>query len=203
MYRPPAFASDDRAALHAAIRARVFATIAVTIDGALALAYAPVVLDAERNGVRFHLARNNPVAEVTDGTPLALSFLGPDAYVSPDWYETAGRVPTWNYVAIEGRGRARRVEGDALRRMLVDLSAVEEEKLLPKRPWTIDKVPADKMAGLLSAIVGFEVVFETLEGKFKLSQNVSAGDASGVIEGMEARGDSVSVAMAHAMRGAR
>ena len=49
-----------------------------------------------------------------------------------------------------------------------DLSAVEEEKLRPKAPWIIDKVPPDKMVGLLNAIVGFEVAFETLQGKFKL-----------------------------------
>lgn len=200
MYRPAAFAVDDREAIRAVIRARVFATITAVIDGAVAFAYAPVVLDAARNAVRFHLARNNPLADLPEGTALALSFLGPDAYVSPDWYETAGRVPTWNYVAVEGRGRARRLSGDALRDLLIDLSAVEEEKLLPKKPWTIDKVPADKMAGLLNAIVGFEIVFERLEGKFKLSQNVPAGDVAGVIDGLERRGDAASVATAKRMR---
>jgi transcriptional regulator len=203
MYRPSAFASDDRAALHAVVRARVFATVTAVIDGTAAFAYAPVVLNAGRNAVRFHLARNNPVASIADGTPLALSFLGPDAYVSPDWYETSGHVPTWNYVAVEGRGLARRVDGETLRQMLADLSAMEEDKLLPKKPWTIDKVPAEKMAGLLNAIVGFEVVFETLEGKFKLSQNATAGDVAGVINGMESRGDAPSNAVARAMRMAR
>lgn len=203
MYRPAAFAADDLARLHDLIRTRVFATVAAVIDGRVAFAYAPVVLDAASNAVRFHLARNNPLAVVTDGTPLALSFLGPDAYVSPDWYETAGRVPTWNYTAVEGRGAARRLSGDALRDLLVDLSAVEEEKLRPKTPWTIDKVPAEKMAGLLNAIVGLEVVFETLEGKFKLSQNVPPGDAAGVIDGMRTRGDAASAAVAQAMQDAR
>ncbi|MBL6852909.1 MAG: FMN-binding negative transcriptional regulator [Alphaproteobacteria bacterium] len=203
MYRPPAFASDDRAAIHAVIRQRVFGTLAAVVDGTVAFAYAPVVLDAARNAVRFHLARANPLAALADGTELTLSFVGPDAYVSPDWYETRGRVPTWNYVAVEGRGRARRLEGTALRQLLVDVSAAEETKLLPKAPWTIDKVPADKLAGLLNAIVGFEVTFETLEGKFKLSQNVPAGDVARVIDGLVARGDPASMAVAHAMRPAR
>jgi transcriptional regulator len=203
MYRPAAFAIDDRGAIHAVIRKHVFATVAAIIDGAVAFAYAPVVLDEKKNAVRFHLARLNPVATVPDGTPLALSFLGPDAYVSPDWYETQGRVPTWNYVAVEGRGLARRVDGEALRQMLVDLSAAEEEKLLPKKPWTIDKVQESKMDGLLAAIVGFEVVFDALEGKLKLSQNVSPTDIAGVIDGMEARGDAASTAVVRAMRAAR
>lgn len=204
MYRPPAFASDDRAAIYAVIRERVFATVAAVIDGAIAFAYAPVVLDAPRNAVRFHLARNNPVALVADDTPLALSFVGPDAYISPDWYETPGMVPTWNYLAIEGRGRAHRIEDhDSLRQLLADVTAAEEAKLLPKTPWTIDKVPEPKMTTLLNAIVGFEVAFESLEGKFKLSQNIKPEDASGACRGLDQRGDAACVAVAKAMRAAR
>jgi len=204
MYRPPHFVVDDIARLHDVVRERVFATVATLIDGHIAFAYAPVVLDAGRNAARFHLARNNPVANVADGTPLAVSFVGPDAYISPDWYETAGMVPTWNYIAVEGRGRVRRIEEhDALRQLLADVTLVEEAKLLPKQPWTVDKVPEPRMANLLNAIVGFELVFERLEGKFKLSQNIKPEDASGAWRGLEARGDAASLAVAKAMRATR
>lgn len=59
------------------------------------------------------------------------------------------------------------------------------------------------MGALMSAIVGFSVRFEALEGKFKLSQNVTPEDAEGVILGMEQRGDPASVMIAKAMRGTR
>ena len=206
MYRPPAFATDDASALHGIIRSRAFATVACVEKGALQLAYAPVVLDADQGtlgSARFHLAGNNPLAAVADDTPMMLSFLGPDAYVSPDWYETPGRVPTWNYIAVEGRGAARRLDRDALRQLLVDLSAAEEKKLLPKPPWTIDKVPEEKMAGLLNAIAGFSVRFESLEGKFKLSQNVPSEDAEGVMRGLIGRGEAGSRSVARAMRKTR
>jgi len=203
MYRPPAFASDDLATLHGVIRARVFATVATVIDGTVALAYAPVVLDEARNAVRFHLARGNPVAAMADGKAVVLSLVGPDAYVSPDWYQTQGMVPTWNYVAVEGRGRVRRVEGDALRRLLADVTAAEEVKLMPKAPWTTDKVPEPKMTNLLGAIVGFEVALESLEGKFKLSQNIKPEDAAGALRGLEARDDAASRAVAELMRKTR
>ena len=206
MYRPPAFATNDIAALHEAIRARVFATVACVVDGAIAFAYAPVVLDADAGShgtVRFHLAGNNPLANIADRTALQISFLGPDAYVSPDWYETKGRVPTWNYLAVEGRGAAKRLNSDGLRQLLVDLSAVEESKLLPKKPWTIDKVPEEKMGPLMNAIMGFSVRFETLEGKFKLSQNVPREDAEGVMRGLVQRDDPQSRAVAREMRKTR
>ena len=199
MYRPSAFAVDDIPKLHTFIRQRSFATIAIA---GVHFAYAPVVLN--ENGalgrVRFHLARGNPVAALADGAMLHFSFLEADAYVSPDWYESKGRVPTWNYIAVEGRGVARKLDGGELRQLLIDLSAEQEDALRPKPPWTIDKVAVERMSALLNAIDGFEVAFENLEGKFKLSQNMPAADIASVIANLEARGDAASLAVAAEMR---
>ena len=202
MYRPPAFAVDDVGALQAFIRAQPFATLAAIVDGAVQFAYAPVAIGADGTA-RFHIARANPLAQLADGTAVRLSFLGAHAYVSPDWYEVPTRVPTWNYSAVEGQGALRKLDDEALHRLLVDLSALEEARLLPKKPWTIDKVPQERMAGLLNAIVGFCVRFETLEGKFKLSQNVTAEDFAGVLRGLDGRSDARSAAVAQAMRKTR
>ncbi|HEY4941906.1 MAG TPA: FMN-binding negative transcriptional regulator [Rhizomicrobium sp.] len=202
MYRPPAFAVDDVDTLHVFIREQPFATLAAMIDGAVQFAYAPVVIAPDgTNGVaRFHLAAGNPLARLADGTAVRLSFLGANAYVSPDWYETPTRVPTWNYLAVEGQGAVRRLDRNELQTLLIDLSAAEETKLLPKKPWTIDKVPAERLAALLNAIAGFSVRLETLDGKFKLSQNTTAADIAGVVCGLDARGDAASRAVAEAMR---
>lgn len=205
MYRPRAFVVDDVASLHAVIRESVFATIAVVDDGAVQFAYAPVVLDSGTGmgTIRFHLAKANAVAALVDDARLAVTFTGADAYVSPDWYESEGLVPTWNYIAVEGTGIARRLDEQALHRLLEELSAAEEAKLLPKAPWTLAKVEPRRLDALLQAIVGFELRFETLQGKFKLSQDKRATDMEGVIQGLEARGDARSLAVANAMRAAR
>ncbi len=202
MYRPPAFAVDDLTWLHAAIRTYPFATIAMAKDGLVRFAYAPVVLDASRSNLgtlRFHLARSNALAVANDAT-LSFSFRGPDAYVSPDWYETKGLVPTWNYIALEATGIARRVMGMELRQLLIDLSAMEEAQLHPKPAWEIDKVPQERLSQLMTAIVGFSVPLDTLQGKFKLSQDKRLEDVTGVIAGLEARNTPASNAVAGAMR---
>lgn len=202
MYRPPAYAVDDPLWLHAAIRAYPFATIAAASGGSVAFAYAPVVLDTGAlpfGKLRFHLARGNALA-AAHGATLFFSFKGPDAYVSPDWYESKALVPTWNYVAVEASGTARRVEGEELRTLLVDLSAVQEDQLRPKAPWLIDKVPQERIAALMNAITGFEVPLKTLQGKFKLSQDKKREDVEGVIAGLEARGTPGASAAARAMR---
>jgi transcriptional regulator len=202
MYRPGPYVQDDVKVLHDIIRARSFCLVAAVIDGQPQFAYAPVVVDDDgpRGRVRFHLARANPLAKL-DGVKVRLSFLGPDTYVSPDWYKTEGLVPTWNYVAVEGAGFAQQIDKAGLRQLLVDLSAAHEERLRPKKPWTIDKVPEAKMEALLNAIVGFSVSFETLEGKFKLSQDKKLEDFDGVVAALDARDDADAIVAA--MRRAR
>ncbi len=203
MYRPASFAVDDSAVLHEVIRRRVFATIATIREGKLLFAYAPVVLDpgmGAHGGVRFHLAVRNPLAEMDDGTAVAVSFLAADTYVSPDWYQTLVTVPTWNYIAVEGEGRVQRLSHDDLRTLLVDLSAQEEANLAPKELWLIGKVPEARVTAMLNAIVGFALPFDRLEGKFKLSQDKNPDDMRGVIAGLEAHGDTARLTIAAAMR---
>lgn len=203
MYNPAHFSMPDVKAVHAFIAENVFATIAATIGGSIHFAYAPVVFDLEPGPlgrVRFHLARANPLAGIDDGTELKLSFLGPHAYVSPDWYETPDQVPTWNYVAAEGNGKAQALSEPALRKLLSDLSAQEEKLLLPKPPWQLGKLSEGRLEQLLPAIIGFELVFDALEGKSKLSQNRAKADAAGVIAALQARGDAASLGVAAAMR---
>jgi len=203
MYRPSAFAVDDIAVLHDVIRKRVFATLASSIDGTVVFAYAPVVLDAGsgRGAIRFHLAIGNPLAALKDGARVLASFMASDAYISPDWYAQPATVPTWNYVAVEGEGMVRRLSREELRQQIADVSAQEEEKLLPKPPWQVDKVMPQRLEALLNGIVGFALPFDSLLGKFKLSQSKSKDDFEGTIAGLETRGDAASLAIAKAMRG--
>jgi transcriptional regulator len=201
MYRPRAFAVDDVKALHAAIRTYVLATFAVVEDGQVQLAYAPVVVDEDgRFGcLRFHLARQNPVASLLDGARVKVSFLGPDGYVSPDWYAGDGFVPTWNYIAIEGEGVARRLEGDACETALADLAAQQEAKLAPKPSWTMTKLTVKRRLQLLDAISVFELPLSRLEGKYKLSQDKSAADRAGVLRALKDLQDPDAAVLARVM----
>jgi transcriptional regulator len=203
MYVPAHFALSDVTALHAFMRNNVFAVLAGQIHGTIQFAYAPLVLDPEPapfGGVRFHLARANPLAEIEAGMELKLSIMGPHAYVSPDWYGTPTQVPTWNYVAVEGVGRVQPLSDEGLKHLLCELAAQEENALSPKPAWTTARVAPKRLDALLNAIVGFRLPFDMLEGKVKLSQNRSSADREAAIEGLETRGDAASIAVAEAMR---
>lgn len=206
MYTPSFFKMTDVAAIRRHIRRNVFATVAGTVEGDVHFGYVPVVLDDAPEpfgGARFHLARANPLAKLDDGAALKFAWMGAHAYVSPDWYQSNAQVPTWNYVAVEATGRVRHLDQAELRAQIDQLAAQEESALLPKTPWTTGKVEPDYVEKMLAAIVGFHVVFDTLEGKAKLSQNKNAEDAAGVINGLQERGDGASMAVAALMQQAR
>ena len=56
----------------------------------------------------------------------------------------------------------------------------------------MDDAPERFVAGQLRAIVGMEVLISRIEAKAKLSQNRSAADIEGVIEGLGHDGDQMS-----------
>lgn len=68
-------------------------------------------------------------------------------------------------------------------------------------PWSVDDAPAAYIAGQLRAIVGVELLIDRLEAKTKISQNRSADDIDGVIDGLEADGERAVSAAMRARRG--
>ncbi|MCK6450377.1 MAG: FMN-binding negative transcriptional regulator [Alphaproteobacteria bacterium] len=201
MYVPGHFKQDDQAAMHALMQAHPFALLVSVVDGAPFATHVPVVLDpawGARGTLRMHVARANPHWRGLETDPACmLVFQGPNAYVSPGWYDKHPAVPTWNYVAVHAHGRARAMDDGALRRLLDDLSAIHEASQL--EPWTSAKLTEEWFANMRKAVVGLEVEIERLEGKFKLSQNRPEGDRRNVIQALS-RGNEGARAIAAMMR---
>jgi transcriptional regulator len=181
MYVPDHFREDRSDVLREAVQRIGFATL---VTQGLEANHLPMLL--ENNVLRGHVARANPVWKQGTGEALAI-FLGPHAYVSPNWYpskaETGKAVPTWNYLTVHARGTINWVQdADWLRAHVGALSATHEAGR--KNPWAISDAPASYVDGLLRAIVGFELTIIKLEGKWKLSQNRDAADRAGVRDGL-------------------
>ncbi len=182
MHPNRAFAWEDEAAMLAFIADTAFCTIC--LDGPV-VAHAPVVV-AGPDRLLFHLSRGNRAAAAMDGKRAILSCLGPDAYVSPDWYGSENQVPTWNYLAVEAEGVLRRLDAAALGALLDDLSAAHEARLAPKPAWTRAKLAPGRFEAMLNAIVGYELRVESLRGTRKLGQNKQPAERAGAAEGLAA-----------------
>ena len=203
MYVPRHFSQDDTAVAHDLIRTNVFATLVTEISGRLDATHVPVVLDAERGALgslRFHLAQANPTSKaLADKREVLMVFTGPHTYISPDWYANENLVPTWNYAVVHAYGTPRTVDETELRRLLDDITA-SQEKDLPKKPWTTDKMPSDLVDKSCKAIVGFELPITELQGKWKLNQNRGSDDRAGVVSALEELGGESNLAVAGTMR---
>jgi transcriptional regulator len=166
MHPNRAFAWEDEEAMLAFLADIAFCTICA--EGPMVV-HAPVIVAAP-DRLRFHVSRGNRAAAL-EGKRAIVSCLGPDAYVSPDWYGSPDQVPTWNYLAVEAEGPLRRLDEAELAQLLDDLSAAHEARLAPKRAWTRAKMTPGRFQAMLKAIAGYELAIEELRGTRKLGQH--------------------------------
>jgi transcriptional regulator len=138
--------------------------------------------------VQFHLARGNALTKTLSGSDALIVVNGPDAYISPDWYDGPNQVPTWNYISIELEGPVREMDQDGLIALLDDLSAANEERLAPKVPWTRDKMDDAIFQKMLGGITGFEMEVMAWRPTLKLSQNKTEAERLRVADELEKQG---------------
>jgi transcriptional regulator len=191
LYLPDHFRNDEARAQLQLMERYAFATlVTAAADGELHVSHVPFVPERDSDGaVRLlgHVARANPHWQALEGRESLVIFRGPHGYVSPGWYANHPSVPTWNYAVVHAHGRARLMDEAELHELLMKLSAHYESGRA--KPWRMAELPAAYVDTMLKAIVGFELVVDRLEGKFKLSQNRPA-EAPRVIAALEAEGGS-------------
>jgi transcriptional regulator len=176
MHPNPAFHTASPAENLAFARQRGFGILSVNgADGPLA-AHVPFLLDTHGQTAELHLARSNPIARACAAGPIPalIAVSGPDAYISPDWYGAPDQVPTWNYIAVHLRGTLTLLPDDAMKSHVEALSAEHEARLLPKKPWTTDKMSDGVMPRMMRMILPFRFTVTGIDGTWKLGQNKSA-----------------------------
>ncbi|HEX3503814.1 MAG TPA: FMN-binding negative transcriptional regulator [Xanthobacteraceae bacterium] len=202
MYIPPAFQENDTATLHAVIRAARLSTfVTATAEGLIGTPL-PMILDETEgpHGTLYgHVARANPQWKLAPvGNAMAV-FMGPDAYVTPSWYatkrETGKVVPTWNYIAVHVYGPVEFFEdASRLRDIVTRLTNLHETPRA--EPWAVTDAPEEFIKSQLRGIVGLRMPITRIDGKRKMSQNRSAEDRAGVVDGLAASDDATDRAVA-------
>lgn len=210
MYNPPHFKEDRVPFLQEAMRQAGLATLVTFGAEGLEASHIPMLLDPEPapyGALQGHISIANAQWRQGDAAVPALAiFLGPDAYISPAWYETkqlTGKVvPTWNYVTIHAYGQVRFFrDADRLLDQVTKLTARREAGR--PEPWAVNDAPAEFLTGMLKGIVGFELRIERLDGKWKMGQNRPAEDRAGAIAGLDREAGAVGRTVARMMAGER
>jgi transcriptional regulator len=161
MYLPPQFNHPQHAA--AIMREHPFASLVSTDeDGFPFVTHLPLKLIEEGDqpvALLGHCARANPHAGFLQARPQALvTFMGPQAYMSPAVYPDLQRVPTWTYLAVHARVEAR---------MLKQLIADHEPAYAAQ--WRA--LPESYTHAMLNGIVAFELKILDLQTKVKINQH--------------------------------
>jgi len=202
LFAPDPFGADDASAI---VWQYPFALLVTTSPDGIHATSAPMYFETgtSHDVLVGHLARRNPHAQALREDQDALAvFSGPNAYISPRWYEEKPEVPTWNYVAAHVRGTIRPVDDEeGLRRILARTAEIMERN--SDRPWTLDQAPEGRVSLLLPMIRGFRLKIERIEGVTRLSQKHPQSDRLNVIRNLLAQGDGDSVQIARMIAGLR
>jgi transcriptional regulator len=194
MYQPAHFIEPRLEVKYDLIRAHPLGLM-ISVEAGLPAANAiPFIIDAKAaplGVLRGHVARSNPQWQgLKTSSDALVVFQGAHTYVTPSWYqtkrETGKAVPTWNYIMVQARGKMRVIED---REWLLDMvTALTDTHEAPRaEPWRVSDAPAPYLDAMLKAIVGLELEIASLDGKWKVSQNRTREDMSGVIGGLEAQ----------------
>ncbi|MDQ3879897.1 MAG: FMN-binding negative transcriptional regulator [Chloroflexota bacterium] len=196
----------DATTLLAELSQRVPATLVTLGAEGLRASILPMLFDPDdgpHGTLRGHLARANPQwRNVSPDVEALAIFDGPDAYITPTWYEekrlTGKVVPTWNYTTVQAHGTLT-LHHDTEWLVAHVRRLVERHEAGRPVPWSIDDAPYGYVETQARAIVGLELRISRLEGKRKLSQNRSQADFDGVRDALAA-GSPLEQAVAAEMR---
>ncbi len=197
MYLPRHFDESRPEVLHGLLRAFPLGLLITQGDDGAPVADAiPFLLEPARGAqgtLVAHVARANPLwrgASARPGAaPVLVVFQGPEGYISPAAYPAKAEhgkvVPTWNYAIVQARGPLQVMDDATLAHALVS-RLTDRHEAARSHPWAVGDAPDDYIASMLRAIVGIEIPLQSLQGKYKLSQNRPEADRAGVVATLQA-----------------
>lgn len=204
MYLPKHFSIFEDSKVRKLIERNSFVTmLSYPKDSMPFINHLPVIFSSKSNEENIligHMANRNPQWNHFEENPNATVLVqGPHTYITPKWYRSGRDVPTWNYAVIHLQGKIELVKPYSEQIEILKQLTYYFEKPSPN-PWEFE-LPDDLLdeSALTGAIISFKFKIEKTEAKFKLSQNRSLEDKTGVIEGLKVRTDEMSRAVLEMM----
>ena len=201
MYTPPGFKIEDPDVIRRIVDENGFATLVTPSDDGVKVTHLPLLFEplGSTGAIAGHVAKANDHWQAFDRAAESVAiFQGPDAYVSPEWYEATDAVPTWNYAVVHMRGSITLNSDPDWLMAHVDQMVVFHENKALGNPGV--GAPEEIKLKLLNGIVGFQMQVTSIKAKFKLSQNRSKADQVSTAKNLDGTGDQSSAEIAALMR---
>ncbi|MGO2324284.1 FMN-binding negative transcriptional regulator [Vibrio casei] len=197
---------NDTEQLKNIIRYYPFATLVMETKSGLEIDHFPVIIK-HQDGVdvlQGHIAKANYLwKHIEENHQATLIFHGPNCYISPNYYPTkkanGKAVPTWNYVVVHVKGTIKAIHDNEWKLSLLECLTTQHEAE-QSEPWSMHDAPTEYIEKMLPAIVGLDIQIESIQGKWKVSQDKPEVNQQGVIEGLSHSADTQLLQMAELVK---
>lgn len=151
--------------------------------------------------LKGHLAKANPQWQsFQEEQAILISFMETHSYISSSWYDQID-VPTWNYIAVHMYGKPRIFEEEEL--LAFVRFQMEKYEANSTQPVKMEHLDPASLKRNLRGIVGFEILVEDIQARYKLSQNKSEATFKNIVHELERLNDHQASKLAQAMRDIR
>ena len=145
-----------------------------------------------------HISKANFQAKVLkDGDEVLCDFLGSHSYISSSWYEKTN-VSTWNYEAVQIRGKVKLMNDEELYKHLEILTFKYEKT--QKCPMFVEKMGEDLVRKEMKGAFGINIIPTEIFIANKLSQNRNEFDFENIILNLEQSKNENSLKIGEKMR---
>jgi len=147
------------------------------VNGRFFSSHVPLLRQAD--GSLFgHVDGGNPQFRSQEEVNCQIVFMGPSGYIPPEGYVST-QLPTWNYLAVHMQAQVQ-----VSRKAHQNLEILQQTaQRLATGPLSYQVDPIDpRVVANLPHILGLSIHPTSIEGRFKLSQDKAAPDASAALD---------------------
>lgn len=185
MFIPKLYRSEDYDLMREIIKENSFALLISSVDKIRAT-HSMMMLNEdnpEKSYIETHISRANPQAKtLKDGDEVLCDFLGAHTYISSSWYDHIN-VSTWNYEAVQIRGKVEIMDHDELYAHLDKLTTKYES--FQQCPMMVKDMGKEFVEKEMKGAFGVKIIPTEIFIKQKLSQNRKESDFNNIINQLE------------------
>lgn len=199
MFIPKIYKSEDQELMKKIISDNGFALL-ISDKGKLSATHSMFLFNENNNGffLETHISKANFQAKVLkDGDEVLCDFLGAHSYISSSWYEKAN-VSTWNYEAVQIRGRVKLMNDEELYQHLEKLTFKYEKT--QKCPMFVENMGDEMVRKEMKGAFGMHIFPTEIFIAKKLSQNRNEVDFENIILNLEESNNENSLKIGEKMR---
>ena len=199
MFIPKIYKSEDQELMKTIISENAFALL-ISDKEKLSATHSMFLLN-ETDGdfyLETHISKANFQAKVLkDGDEVLCDFLGAHSYISSSWYEKTN-VSTWNYEAVQIRGKVKLMNDEELYQHLEKLTFKYEK--VQKCPMFVENMGEDLVRKEMKGAFGINIIPTEIFIANKLSQNRNEFDFENIILNLGESNNENSVKIGEKMR---